>query len=194
MNRREAIERTALMLGYAVSAPAMMGILNGCKAAPDLTYKPVFFSEKQARTIGEVAGIIIPKTDTPGAKETGVPSFIDLMLKDVYVQADKDRFMKGLQAFEDECKTSQGDAFINLEADKQTAWVKNVHAAAIEAFKKADEKGKKERPFILMMKELTLLGFFTSEPGATKVLQYEPVPGAYRGCVPLKEIGRTWAT
>ncbi|MBX7124565.1 MAG: gluconate 2-dehydrogenase subunit 3 family protein, partial [Cyclobacteriaceae bacterium] len=51
-----------------------------------------------------------------------------------------------------------------------------------------------ERPFILRMKELTMLGFFTSEPGATQVLQYSAVPGAYRGCVPLSEIGKTWAT
>jgi hypothetical protein len=194
MNRREAIERTALILGYAVSTPAMMGILNGCKAAPDLTYKPVFFNEDQARTVGEIAEIIIPKTDTPGAKDVGVPSFIDLMLKDVYGQADKDRFLKGLQAFEAECKSSNGDAFISLETDKQTAWVKKVHDSAVEAFKKADDKGKKERPFILMMKELTLLGFFTSEPGATKVLQYAPVPGAYHGCLPLAEVGKTWAT
>jgi hypothetical protein len=46
----------------------------------------------------------------------------------------------------------------------------------------------------MMMKELTMLGFFTSEPGATQVLQYEAVPGAYKGCVPLSEVGRTWAT
>jgi hypothetical protein len=45
-----------------------------------------------------------------------------------------------------------------------------------------------------MAKELTLLGFFTSEPGATQVLQYDPVPGAYHGCVPLEEVGKTWAT
>jgi hypothetical protein len=45
-----------------------------------------------------------------------------------------------------------------------------------------------------MIKELTCLGFFTSEPGATQVLQYEAVPGAYHGCVPLAEVGKTWAT
>jgi hypothetical protein len=48
----------------------------------------------------------------------------------------------------------------------------------------------------LMAKELTLLGFFTSEPGATQVLQYIAVPGSYKGCVPLAEAGngKTWAT
>ena len=194
MNRREAIERTALILGYAVSAPAMMGVLKGCKAAPELAYKPVFFTEDQARTVGEVAEIIIPKTETPGAKEAGVPAFIDLMLKDVYPQQDKDRFVAGLLEFEQQTTKMYGDAFIDLDPVKQREWVKKVHDAAIEVYKKLDEKGRKDKPFILMTKELTMLGFFTSEPGATKVLQYNPVPGAYHGCLPLTEVGKTWAT
>ena len=194
MNRREAIERTALILGYAVSAPAMMGVLKGCKAAPELAYKPVFFTEDQARTVGEVAEIIIPKTETPGAKEAGVPAFIDLMLKDVYPQQDKDRFVAGLLEFEQQTTKMYGDAFIDLDPVKQREWVKKVHDAAIEVYKKLDEKGRKDKPFILMTKELTMLGFFTSEPGATKVLQYNPVPGAYHGCLPLAEVGKAWAT
>ncbi|MFZ5999973.1 MAG: gluconate 2-dehydrogenase subunit 3 family protein, partial [Bacteroidota bacterium] len=59
----------------------------------------------------------------------------------------------------------------------------------------AEKAGEaKDRPFILMTKELTVSGFFTSEVGATQVLQYAPVPGAYHGCVPLAEVGKTWAT
>ncbi len=194
MNRREAIERTAMILGYAVSAPAMMGVLKGCKAAPELSYKPVFLTEDQARTVGEIAEIIIPKTDTPGAKDAGVPAFIDLMLKDVYPQADKDRFLKGLLEFEQQTTKMYGDPFLDLDPSRQGEWVKKVHDAAIEAYKIADEQTKKDKPFILMTRELTLLGFFTSEPGATKVLQYNPVPGAYHGCLPLTEVGKTWAT
>lgn len=94
MNRREAIQRTALALGYAISAPALAGVLNGCKAAPDLSYKPVFFTEDQARTVAELAEIIIPKTTTPGAKDAGVPGFIDSMLKEVYLKDDQDKFFK----------------------------------------------------------------------------------------------------
>ncbi|MET0718044.1 MAG: gluconate 2-dehydrogenase subunit 3 family protein, partial [Pseudoxanthomonas sp.] len=55
---------------------------------------------------------------------------------------------------------------------------------------------ERRRPFILTMKELTMLGYFTSEPGATQVLQYRPVPGAYHACIPLARAGngKTWAT
>ncbi len=195
MNRREAIERTALILGYAVSAPAIMGILKGCKPAHELNYKPVFFTVEQANLVGEIAEVIIPKTDTPGAKDVGVPSFIDLILKDAYPQAEKDRFLKGLQEFEEETKKIYGSSFVDLEPGKQKGMVKAIHDPAVAAAKAPSAKGEvREKPFILVIKELTLLGFFTSEPGATQVLQYDPVPGAYHGCLPLAEVGRTWAT
>lgn len=194
MNRREAIERTAVILGYAVSAPAIMGVLKGCKPTPELNYQPKFFTVDQAATVGEVAEIIIPQTDTLGAKGVGVPAFIDIMLKDVYDDKAKERFMKGLQQFEEGAVKDMGSAFMDLDAAKQSAYVKKVHDAAVAEAKNAKPDQRPERPFILMVKELTMLGYFTSEEGATKVLQYNPVPGAYHGCVPLAEIGRTWAT
>ena len=64
MNRREALQRAGLVLGYAISAPVLAGIMNGCKAAPELNYKPIFFTDDQAGIIGELSEIIIPKTDT----------------------------------------------------------------------------------------------------------------------------------
>jgi hypothetical protein len=192
MDRREAIQRTAMMLGYAVSAPAVMGILNGCKAAPELAFKPEFLTEDLARVVAEVAEIIIPKTDTPGAKDTGVPAFIDLMLKDCYTKEDQDRFVKGATDFDADAKATYGDTFTYCDAEKQKELVFKYHSEALAAMK--SDSPPKERPFILVMKELTMLGFFTSEPGATQVLQYEAVPGAYKGCVPLSEVGRTWAT
>ena len=87
-----------------------------------------------------------------------------------------------------------GDPFVELDPAKQVAFVTAQHDAAVKANK--ETKPAPPRPFVLMMKELTMLGFFTSKPGATEVLQYEPVPGAYKGCLPLSEAGngKTWAT
>jgi gluconate 2-dehydrogenase gamma chain len=191
MNRREAIQRAAMVLGYAVAAPTMMGVLNGCKATPELAFKPAFLSEDQARLVAEVAEIIIPKTDTPGAKDVGVPSFIDLILKDCYKKEDQDRYLAGLTEFDNAAKTAYGDLFLDLDPEQQVEHVKKTHDAAVTAEKSGEVK---DRPFILMTKELTVTGFFTSEVGATQVLQYAPVPGAYKGCVPLAEVGKTWAT
>ena len=193
MDRREALRKTALLMGAAVSASALTGILQGCKATPELTYKPVFFTEDQGRIVMEVAEIIIPKTDTPGAKDAGVPGFIDLMLKDCYKKEDQDRFIAGLTSFDEEAKKAYGDSFIYCKPEQQVEFVTKVHAAALA---EAKENKEAKRPFILMAKELTLLGFFTSEPGATQVLQYIAVPGSYKGCIPLAEAGngKTWAT
>jgi gluconate 2-dehydrogenase gamma chain len=194
MDRREAIRRTAWIMGGIVSAPAIAGVLKGCTAKPSLDWKPEFLSQKQAAIVAEVSEIIIPKTDTPGAKDTGVPRFIDLMLKDVYAKEDQERFTSGLKAFDEDANRNQGDSFLELEPARQQAFVKQSHDEAIQA--ERSENRPEKRPFILMMKELTMLGFFTSEAGATQVLQYDPVPGAYKGCIPLSEAGngKTWAT
>ncbi|HCZ35939.1 MAG TPA: hypothetical protein DHV26_08435, partial [Cytophagales bacterium] len=169
-------------MGAAVSATALAGIMQGCKATPELTYVPSFFTEEQARIISELAQTIIPKTDTPGAKEAGVPGFIDQILKECYKKEDQDKFITGLTEFEAAAKAAHGDSFIYLDPEKQLAFVKVQNEVAVTAVK-ADPS--QPRPFILSAKELTLLGFFTSEPGATQVLQYEPVPGSYKGCIPL---------
>ena len=116
------------------------------------------------------------------------------MLKDCYSKEDQDRFTTGLQAFDEAAKKEYGENFNDLDDNDQQAFVKKTHDAAIDAEKNTQPAPK--RPFILMMKELTMLGFFTSEPGATQVLQYDPVPGAYKGCIPLSEAGKgkTWAS
>lgn len=200
MNRREVIQRTALALGYAISAPALAGVLNGCKAAPGLSYKPVFFTEDQARTVAELSEIIIPKTSTPGAKDAGVPGFIDSMLKEVYTKEDQDKFLKGLTEFEDDAQKTYGDAFFECKPEEQIALFKKHHDTAIASAGTGgptgwwNTGGDADKPFVLKVKELTLLGFFTSEPGATQVLQYNQVPGPYKGCVPLAEVGKAWAT
>jgi gluconate 2-dehydrogenase gamma chain len=193
MNRREAIQRAAWVLGYTISAPTLIGVLEGCKAKPELAFQPQFLNADQAALVAEVAEIIIPRTDTPGAKDAGVPAFIDTLMKDCYKKEDQDNFLSGLTAFDKGAKDSFGDAFMDLDHEKQVEYVTKVHNEAQEASKTPEAKDK-PRPFILMMKELTVVGFFTSEPGATQVLQYVAVPGAYKGCIPLSEVGKTWAT
>jgi len=192
MDRREALKRSALLLGGVISAPTIAGILNGCTAKHTINWKPTFFTEDQGILISDLAEIIIPKTDTAGAKDVGVPGFIESMVKDVYTTEERDKFMNGLKAFDEDCKKN-GDPFIEMSAAEQADYITKIHAAAMEDHK---TNPSHELPFILRVKELTVVGYFTSEIGATKVLQYEAVPGAYHGCIPLAEAGngKTWAT
>lgn len=194
MDRREALKRTALLMGGVVSAPAIMGVLKGCTARQGIDWKPAFLTEDQASTITQVSEIIIPRTDTPGAKDVGVPSFIDQMVNEVYSDEEQKWFTDGLAAFNESAKQEYGDDFADLGEEEQTAFVTKVHDEAVNSEKTTVPPPR--RPFILLMKELTMLGFFTSEVGATQILQYAPVPGAYNGCIPLSEAGngKTWAT
>lgn len=197
MNRRQVIQRVAALMGGAISAPAVLGLLNGCSPKPEgASWQPSFFTKEQGALVADVAEIIIPKTNTPGAKEVGVPAFIDTMLKDVYTQEDRDRYLKGLQEFDAAARAAHGKGFVELKKDQQTELVKKFHNDAVSTELAYDPRPKDlKRPFILVTKELTLLGFFCSEVGATQVLQYVAVPGGYQACVPVAQAGngRAWA-
>jgi gluconate 2-dehydrogenase gamma chain len=197
LNRRELLQRVAYLMGGAISAPAVLGLLNGCTAKQEASWQPVFLSKEQGALVSEVAEIIIPRTDTPGAKDAGVPQFIDTMLKDVYTQEDRERYVAGLTAFDDTARTAYSKPFVELSKVQQTELVRKVHDEAVAVELAYDPPPTTlRRPFILMTKELSLLGFFTSKPGATQVLQYVAVPGSYQACVPLAQAGngKTWAT
>ena len=200
MDRREAIQRAAMIMGYAITGPGLVGVLNGCKASPEITFKPEFLSEDQASLVSIISEIIIPKTETPGAIDAGVPSFIDQMLKNIYTKDAQDKFLKDLTAFNEGAREAHGDTFLECDDEKRLSYFTQQHNDAIKSSGGGGSTGwwnagvGNSKPFILELKELTLLGFFTSEPGATQVLQYQQVPGPFQGCVPLATVGKTWAT
>lgn len=197
LNRRQVLQRVAYLMGGVVSAPAVLGVLNGCSPKkPEASWQPVFFTKEQGAVVAAVADIIIPRTDTPGATDVGVPAFIDTMLNDVYTQEDRERFIVGLKAFDDAARTVHSKGFVELNGTQQTELVKKVHDEAVAVELAFDPKPKDyRRPFMLVTKELTLLGFFCSEVGATQVLQYVAVPGGYQACIPISQAGngKAWA-
>jgi hypothetical protein len=173
-------------------------VLSGCspKPPPGISWKPVFLTEAQGAVVAEVADLMIPRTDTPGAGDVGVPAFIDVMLKDTYPQQDQERFVAGLNALDEDAQTAHGRKFMQLVPEQRMALLQKVHdAAAAEERQLNLPPLQLQRPFVLMMKELTMLGYFTSKVGATQVLQYVAVPGAFHGCIPVTQAGngKTWA-
>ena len=196
MNRREVLQQVAWLMGGAVSAPAILGILNGCTAKPVAAWKPVFLTGAQGAVVAEIAEIMIPRTDTPGAKDVGIRAFIDVMLKDAYPEEARARFITGLEEFDVLAKKQYALAFTQLDSAQRDTLVRANHDVATAAARAYTGLTPLPRPFILMMKELTLLGYFTSQVGATQVLQYNPAAGAFRGCVALSDAGngKTWAT
>lgn len=182
MNRRQAA-LTFGALWTTLIAPS--GVLAQVTPAP--TWAPKALTAAQARTLDIVAELIVPATDTPGAREAGVPKAVDRAVAIYCRPADAAAIRQGLDRMETDAMAKYGRAFAGLSAAEQTALL-----AIYEA------EGKQKRPasdpaFFPVLKDLVTASYFTSEPGATKAVRYDPIPGAYRGCVPLKEIGRAWA-
>lgn len=175
MKRREAIQKAALMMGGILSAPALAGamgrIINTGPSVP--------VSAEQEAMLAEVADVIIPTTSTPGAKAAGAEKFIVRVMRDCYPMEDQEKFYAGLAKLNADSQTKFGKAFTALDTAQKNEMVKQTTTA--------------DKPFFLRMKELTTTGYFTSETGATRVLEYLPVPGQFNGCMPLKPGQKAWA-
>ena len=189
IDRREALRKTLLIMGSTLSAPTIMGILDGCSISNETDWAPDFFDKDQAILITEVSEIIIPATDTSGTRDVGVPKFIESMIRDVYSEDDRNMFIEGLTAFNTRAEKSYGKVFTELNPGQKPEFVKKLNDDAIINSDKHDKT-----LFILTVKELTVGGLCSSEAGTSQVLKYDKVPGAYHGCIPYEEAGKQWAT
>ena len=176
-------------MGSVLSASAISGVMSGCKAEPKIDWKPQFFTIDEGSIMEAIAERIIPRTDTPGAKDTGVPAFIDTMMAEFYQGKEKIACREGLKKAETDAKAAYGKSFVSLAPEQQDELLTKLDQAAY-----AEGRDRKEPDFFRMMKELTILGFCTSEVGATEFLKYDPVPGDYKGCIPYTEVGGAWAS
>ena len=179
LTRREAIRRAALMLGVAISPSILAGVLRAQPVPAGAKAKPVHLTAKAFETAGAVAERIIPKTDTPGALDVGVPAFIDLAYGDYMTDEEKRILVTGLAEVESASAAAHQRSFSQLSPAQQDSVLKRI----------ADASQNQEKTFFHQMKELTLLGYFTSEPVGKNVLHYDPIPGRYDGCIPLSDVG-----
>lgn len=181
IQRRELLRRAAWLLGGAVSAPAALAILQGCSAKEaGAAFAPEFLDAGELALVDEIAEIMIPKTDTSGARDANVAQFIDSVLARVYPADAQQRFRAGCAEFAAAAQAS-GNPFLERDSAQRAAFVRESLDAALAA--DADQK-----PFMLMTRELVLLGYFTSRVGITENMEYVPVPTAYHGCVPLAQM------
>jgi len=190
ISRREAVRRLTLLLGGTASASTLTALLSGCQARPaPAGWAPNALSSTQLDLLNVVVDHIIPRTDTPGASDVGVPAFIDLLL-DRWAETDEeDRFLEGLDGLDMAMQEAHGTDFLAGSADQQAALLAGLDAAAIQA----REAGEDPLPWFATLKEWTLSGYYTSEAGATRELQWLAMPGRFDGDAPLEEVGRAWA-
>lgn len=195
ITRREVLKKISLYVGGALTAPTIAAALSGCGEDNSVlrVWEPRLFSPAQAALVGDLAETIIPRTDTPGAKDVGVPQLIDSIVAEVFTSEQKEEYLAGLIKFAIRVQNHYGTPFSLLGDQDKNSFVAKLNAASLDKDGE-DPFYNNEKAFYRTTKELTLLGFFRSEVGATEVLQYSPVPGEYKGCVPLREVGKAWAT
>jgi hypothetical protein len=165
MTRREALQRLALGLGLSLAGPRLL-------AATFQPGPPPGFTPQDIALLDEIADTIIPPTDVPGAKAAGTGAFIAMMVHDCYEPAEQTVFRAGIAQLAADYQAKHGTPFVSGKAADRTAFL-----AALDA----------NRPrYFRMLKDLTLLGYFTSEIGCTQALRYDEVPGRFDGDVPYQ--------
>lgn len=189
MNRRDALSRVALLLGGTVVGGTLF--LEGCKQSDKYGVGETFTPEDIAY-LDEVSETIIPTTDTPGAKAAKVGTFMTVMVNDCYDEKDQKTFKEGMGKLNDASDKKFKSGFMTITPEQRKQLLTEIDAEQKEYAKNK----KKEDPnhYFRLIKELTLLGYFTSEIGATKALRYMAVPGRYDGCLPYKKGDKAWAT
>jgi hypothetical protein len=166
------MDRRTLLLG----APALMahaafpGVMSAfaAQASAGEIYKPVFFDDTEMRILAALVDVILPETDSPSGTAARTHIFIDMAVNACASEEQKKVFRNGLAAL--------GKAYTRRSSTRQAETLKALSAS----------------PFFRLLKDYTLTGYFTSEPGATKALAYVQSPGRYEGCIPLKPGQKSW--
>ena len=196
MQRRQLLSISATLFGTAVSASLSRAVLAGSSDAISLSHPGFSTSARQA--VEHLCEMIIPATDTPGALEAGVADFVASVVFDWYSEAEKSAFFAGLQTLDDYCLQHEARQFAQASANGRTAALEEQarlasgHQPALAPAVLGGPQEDSQAPFFNRIKALVVLGYYTSEIGATQELIYMPVPGVYRGDVDFADIGRQW--
>lgn len=175
INRRAALKQFLLIGAGAAIVP-------GCLPGNDKALQAlnnISITRQQEQTIEALAGIILPATKTPGAKEIQAPAFVLTMVDDCYKKEDQALFIKGLEAFEAFAKEKTGKAFIEADAAAQ-----NNIISALQA-KQGDAATDSLLYFYTKTRALTIQAYTSSKFYMTNIKGYKMLPGTFKGCVPL---------
>lgn len=181
MNRKEAIYRVGLILGSAFIIPELF--FTSCQQNNNFTDE-----DENILTINEIAGIIIPKTDSPSAKDVNVAPIIINLLHDCYTDQYKKIFTEGLKTINQLSIQTYGKDFITIS---------DIHQKTLIGIIDLEERRQRNSVithYFRLIKELIILSYFTSEIGCTQALRYLPVPGKFIGDYPYKKGDKAWAT
>ncbi len=183
MKRRQALELTATMFGGVIIGAETF--ISGCSTK----VKDVDpFSDENIIFLDEVGETILPTSErSPGAKETKIGEFMKSIVLDCYHEKESGIFISGIDKINELSKAQFNKPFLEILPEQRLTLLSEIDAEA------RTNKSNDEIHFFTMMKQLTIWGYFTSEPGATKALRYNPIPMSYKGCIDYKVGDKAWS-
>ena len=172
MNRRHVLKGIGVIALYGSFPEILSEFLSSCKTK-DKPLWASFFSDDEFQLIVQITDTLLPATSTPGAIDAQVPYFIDLVVRNCMSKDDQQLMRKGLQQMNEHGK------FSSSSGEDKLAAIKTIDEAAFK-----DDAGV---AWFRIIKKLSLVGYFTSQEGMTKALNYVKIPGDYKACIPYKK-------
>jgi len=199
MNRRELLQTCAMLLGGVASAAVSRAVMAAVPLNRGLS--ATVFDPDQRKTVELLSEMIIPATDTPGAMAAGVPDFIAQVVAEWYNEAERAVFFRGLKALDTYCLAAESKVFLAASEACRIAALSEQEQVLADYKSQHTESGghplaprdDDALPFFGKLKELVVVGFYTSEVGAKEELEYHPMPGHYDGDVDYTQVGRRFS-
>lgn len=173
MNRREAFQKMALGMGYAIALPSAGLLIEACSQPAKDMGQLLFLNNDEAILLEAMAEAILPETDSsPGAKNVGVITSIDLLLNNLLSFSEQVIFRKSLAVF------SKAVNFVDLDTSGKESALKNLI--------------KSDKDLFSTIKKMTVLAYFTMEEVAKNVMNFNPLPEKYEPCVEVGPDVKGW--
>ena len=188
MKRRELLRLLATGAAFQLAPRQLMVVLGEGRALLAGQSSARTLNVHQEATVKMMAEAILPRTDTPGAADVGATAFIDLVLTEWYDEADRKRFLAGIDDVDARSNAIFGKDFVDCPVIQQSQILVDLGEKMARDIAGLGDQSTPEGEFPVdpdfyaMMRRLTLTAYYTSEAGATKELHFEIIPGSYEGC------------
>ena len=213
LSRRDLLVGMVGAMGLRAMSPVFAAVTAFSNSSMSFAAGTSALNDKQRQMIDILAEMIIPETDTPGAREAGVPAFIDQMVSNWYRKNDQLNFIFGLRALDHHCRISFGSPFLDCSDEQQIVALEDMEqnvsgtmsdgeiggisdrvAATSGDFALWNDIPLDGREFFDQIKSLTVLGYYTSEIGIEHELIYDPQPGSYDGSADFATLGKHYTS
>jgi Gluconate 2-dehydrogenase subunit 3 len=208
ISRREAIQRVTVLLGGValVDGESVLAAMADAAVQETAAQGVGTFTTADVAFLDEVAETILPETNTPGAKAARTGAFMALMVTDAYTPRHQQIFRDGMRRIDEACQREYGVSFMQARPEQRLALLQRLDAErqtdvdAVEAMRRSRAPAAPPQPadspvhYFRLMKELALLGYFTSEVGYRQAMRYIETPGRYDPCAPHKPGEKIWAS